>query len=646
MQSGSSQPISERVNERTRNIDVVGPEGIVRLLRQCDSEMFTGWEEWEGLSDESMVEKLEKLADSILPFVRPKKSSSESPSVKFIMSGAGTSGRLSHFCARNLNKVAEGVEANVRFEYLMAGHDLALIKSQEKAEDDVVQSIQDLKKVTDDDEACEIAVYIGITCGLSAPYVGSQINWILNESHPSRISFFTVLLGFNHSSMARKTPIEGYSLTMHDIVSQLQEEERIGKPCRSFLLNPILGPEPIAGSSRMKGGSATKMVIEMIAARVLHRAFPEKLPFLTSNTPQPTLSSPSAAHKSPSSFFSMLDYFQRTNRWTYMKEKKIASLIALAGQTLKNQGHLYYLSNDSVSMMALIDASECPPTYGADFEDIRAFVPGGWSSMLNLEGDMSHHGLPYQISEVDFESNVLPNISKNDLIIVLHHHHNHEEDDKNLLFEPQPSGSPNSSSFSILKEMIKKAKSSCPSIPFALISWSQSLSHDESIVSAMKGEDGDQSDSNILFVEVSIPEISIIPGLKSGLEISAKWILNAISTGAHILKGKVWSNRMIDLNLSNDKLFRRGITLVSSVLKVSEEDSKTAILKSIHFTNSLSSDILNLPISSHYQLASKRKRVIPVALLLASGKVKTVEEASNALSKDSILRNVIASLID
>ena len=34
------------------------------------------------------------------------------------------------------------------------------------------------------------------------------------------------------------------------------------------------------------------------------------------------------------------------------------------------------------------------------------------------------------------------------------------------------------------------------------------------------------------------------------LEAGVKWVLNAISTGAHILSGKVLGNRMIDLKVS------------------------------------------------------------------------------------------------
>ena len=32
-------------------------------------------------------------------------------------------------------------------------------------------------------------------------------------------------------------------------------------------------------------------------------------------------------------------------------------------------------------------------------------------------------------------------------------------------------------------------------------------------------------------------------------EMAMKWALNAVSTGAHIMKGKVLCNRMVDLQL-------------------------------------------------------------------------------------------------
>lgn len=496
----------------------------------------------------------------------------------------------------------------------MAGHDLALIKSQEKAEDDVVQSIQDLKGVTDDDEHCTFVVYFGITCGMSAPYVGSQIDWILNADHPSRIRFLTVLMGFNTVDMGRKTPIEGFPKTMFDVMSQLRNKEGDGQ---HFIINPILGPEPVAGSSRMKGGSATKLILEMIAARVLHRAFPAQLPLYPD---LPSTTSESTGHASSSSFISLIDFFERVNRWTYLHEDKLGDLVQLAGNALKAGGHVYYLGEDSISMIALIDASECPPTYGADFGDIRGFVPGGWSAMRNMEGDMSSHGAPYQISTADFEANLLPKLTGDDLIVVFH-------------VAKQPTEN--------LVSLIQKCTSQASTVNFGLVSWNNELAPQPELWTAINAGTA----GNKVAVPVRLPALELLPGFLSAAEISAKWICNAISTGAHVVKGKVWSNRMIDLNLSNDKLFRRGITLVSNLLSITESSAREAILKSIHRTDTVTEEIEALPISQHYQRACKEKRVIPIAILLASGAHAKVADAEFALSKEAVLRNIIDGVV-
>ena len=46
---------------------------------------------------------------------------------------------------------------------------------------------------------------------------------------------------------------------------------------------------------------------------------------------------------------------------------------------------------------------------------------------------------------------------------------------------------------------------------------------------------------------------------KSQHELSTKWVLNTVSTGDHILLGKILQNHMLDLRIANSKLFRRAL---------------------------------------------------------------------------------------
>ncbi|CAN2390995.1 negative regulation of glucokinase activity [Pristimantis euphronides] len=69
--------------------------------------------------------------------------------------------------------------------------------------------------------------------------------------------FLPVLIGFNPVSMARNDRIEGWDSTFRQVAEQMQN---LHDAQRAFVLNPAVGPEALCGSSRMKGGSATRIL--------------------------------------------------------------------------------------------------------------------------------------------------------------------------------------------------------------------------------------------------------------------------------------------------------------------------------------------------------------------------------------------------
>lgn len=50
-------------------------------------------------------------------------------------------------------------------------------------------------------------------------------------------------------------------------------------------------------------------------------------------------------------------------------------------------------------------------------------------------------------------------------------------------------------------------------------------------------------------------------------EIALKRVVNIVTTGAHIIKGSVYHNMMVDLTVSNNKLYTRAIGIIDSVVK-------------------------------------------------------------------------------
>jgi N-acetylmuramic acid 6-phosphate (MurNAc-6-P) etherase len=63
-------------------------------------------------------------------------------------------------------------------------------------------------------------------------------------------------------------------------------------------------------------------------------------------------------------------------------------------------------------------------------------------------------------------------------------------------------------------------------------------------------------------VSVCLPSHGATAHTSSFAELALKLVLNALSTGGHVLKGTVFRNRMINLTLTNVKLFHRATKVV------------------------------------------------------------------------------------
>jgi hypothetical protein len=79
-------------------------------------------------------------------------------------------------------------------------------------------------------------------------------------------------------------------------------------------------------------------------------------------------------------------------------------------------------------------------------------------------------------------------------------------------------------------------------------------------------------------------------------------------------------------------------------MEVSEKIARQSLLRAIYETDALSSAHTRAPISRHVETATGKEKVVPKALLIATGKF-TYEGASSALRKDPVVRNVITKTL-
>jgi hypothetical protein len=84
----------------------------------------------------------------------------------------------------------------------------------EVARNDIARLLQP----TSDTPLPRALLYIGITCGLSAPYVAAQFQYLESLSLPPETRLTAVVLGFNPRELARDLPIEGSRYTFRQIL--------------------------------------------------------------------------------------------------------------------------------------------------------------------------------------------------------------------------------------------------------------------------------------------------------------------------------------------------------------------------------------------------------------------------------------------
>jgi N-acetylmuramic acid 6-phosphate etherase len=169
--------------------------------------------------------QIEKLIENILP--RIKKGG------RVFYLGAGTSGRLGVLDASELPPTF-GVPDNIVIG-LIAGGDRALRKSVEKAEDDPRKAWQELLDLG----VNELDTIIGIAASGSTPYVVGAIQKAREQG------LLTGCITCNPGSP----------------VSQASQ----------IAIEAIVGPEFLTGSTRMKAGTAQKMILNIITTTIMIR---------------------------------------------------------------------------------------------------------------------------------------------------------------------------------------------------------------------------------------------------------------------------------------------------------------------------------------------------------------------------------------
>lgn len=210
----------DKITEKSSNYKHLENKTVKDLVRIINKE-----DQSVAKSVSKNLDKIEKLINNIEP--RMHKGG------RLFYIGAGTSGRLGILDASECPPTF-GVSDQIVIG-LIAGGDKAIRKSQEFAEDSLEQGWEDLKKyeINSNDSV------IGIAASGTTPYVVSTIKKC-NEKE-----ILTGCITCNSNS-------------------PLSKEAK-------FPIDVVVGPEVVTGSTRMKSGTAQKMILNIISTTLMIR---------------------------------------------------------------------------------------------------------------------------------------------------------------------------------------------------------------------------------------------------------------------------------------------------------------------------------------------------------------------------------------
>ena len=206
---------TEARNEATKRIDQISTLDMVKLINQEDQKVA-----------EAIQKELPNIAEAI-----DAATERYNKGGRLIYCGAGTSGRLGALDAIELTPTY-GVLPERAFGILAGGKN-AMFEAIEGAEDSKELAVEDLKR----NQLTELDVIIAIAASGRTPYSLSAIEY------GKSVGALTISVTCNEKSPMNQLATIGIA--------------------------PIVGPEVITGSTRMKAGTAQKMVLNMLSTGIM-----------------------------------------------------------------------------------------------------------------------------------------------------------------------------------------------------------------------------------------------------------------------------------------------------------------------------------------------------------------------------------------
>lgn len=205
---------------------------------------------------------------------------------------------------------------------------------------------------------------------------------------------------------------------------------------------------------------------------------------------------------------------------------QIEALIAKIIAKMKNGGRLFYIGAGTSGRLGVVDASECPPTFGVAFDTVIGIIAGGDSAIRKA---------------VEFA-----------------------EDDKNQAWKDLQA-------WNINDNDVVVGIAASGTTPYVIGGLEKCNENNITTGSISCNAESPLSKTAKYPIDVIVGPEFVTGSSRMKAGTAQKLVLNMISTSTMIALGKVKGNKMVDMQLSNDKLIDRGIRMIMEEIPVTYE---------------------------------------------------------------------------
>lgn len=204
----------------------------------------------------------------------------------------------------------------------------------------------------------------------------------------------------------------------------------------------------------------------------------------------------------------------------------IAKVVEVAANTIASNGRIIYIGAGTSGRLGVLDAVECPPTYGVDYDVVIGLMAGGEKAFVKAKEGAEDSK---ELAVADLKA---INLNEKDLVVGI-------------------------------------AASGRTPYVIGGLEYAKEIGASTASLAITYNSEVKKYAEYPIEVEVGPEVVTGSTRMKAGT--AQKMILNMISTGAMVLNGKVYQNLMVDVMQTNEKLVRRAINIVKMATDCEEE---------------------------------------------------------------------------